>query len=144
MTLWTVAHQAPLSMGFPRQEYWSELPFPSPEDLPNTKIEPTSLALQAESLLLSHREVLSSNLRKFHKHIKDVANPWVSVTFLPCCLGPDLVLAFTFPWWVTDTSWVAQTNDGDSIFLGLDVGMVTSPGQWNVREGPLGIFNEWF
>ena len=33
-TLWTVAYQAPLSMGFSRQEYWSGLPFPSPEDLP--------------------------------------------------------------------------------------------------------------
>ena len=39
-TLWTVAHQAPLSMGFPRQEYWSELPFPSPGDLPDPGIEP--------------------------------------------------------------------------------------------------------
>ena len=42
---WTVAHQAPLSMGFPRQENWSGLPFPSPEDLPNPGIEPTSPAL---------------------------------------------------------------------------------------------------
>ena len=42
-TLWTVAHQAPLSMGFPRQEYWSELPFPSPGDLPDPGIELTSL-----------------------------------------------------------------------------------------------------
>ena len=39
MTPWTVARQAPLSMGFPRQEYWSELPFPSPGDLPNSGIE---------------------------------------------------------------------------------------------------------
>ena len=39
VTPWTVAHQAPLSMGFPRQEYWSELPFPSPGDLPNPGIE---------------------------------------------------------------------------------------------------------
>ena len=39
---WTVAHQAPLSMGFPRQTYWSGLPFPSPGDLPNPGIEPTS------------------------------------------------------------------------------------------------------
>ena len=53
-TLWTVAHQAPLSMGFPRQEYWSGLPFPSPEDLPDLGIEPTSPALQADSLPLSH------------------------------------------------------------------------------------------
>ena len=36
-TPWTVTHQAPLSMGFPRQEYWSGLPFPSPGDLPNTE-----------------------------------------------------------------------------------------------------------
>ena len=50
MTLWTVAHQASLSMGFPRQEYWSGLPFPSPEDLPNPGIKPKPPALQAESL----------------------------------------------------------------------------------------------
>ena len=42
-TLWTVAHQAPLSMGFARQEYWSGLSCPSPGDLPNPGIEPTSL-----------------------------------------------------------------------------------------------------
>ena len=39
-TPWTVARQAPLSMGFSRQEYWSGLPFPSPGDLPNPGIEP--------------------------------------------------------------------------------------------------------
>ena len=44
-TPWTVAHQAPLSMGFPRQEYWSGLPFPSPGDLPNPRIKPTSPVL---------------------------------------------------------------------------------------------------
>ena len=42
VTPWTVAHQAPLSMGFSRQEYWSGLPFPSPGDLPNPGIEPES------------------------------------------------------------------------------------------------------
>ena len=42
---WTVALQAPLSMGFPRQGYWSGLPFPSPGDLPDPGIEPTSAAL---------------------------------------------------------------------------------------------------
>ena len=40
---WTVVSQAPLSMGFPRHEYWSGLPFPSPRNLPNPWIEPTSL-----------------------------------------------------------------------------------------------------
>ena len=43
----TVAHQAPLSMGFPRQEYWSGLPFHSPGDLPNPRIKPTSLVSPA-------------------------------------------------------------------------------------------------
>ena len=49
-TPWTVAHQAPPSMGFSRQEYWSGLPFPSPGDLPDPRMEPRSLALQADSL----------------------------------------------------------------------------------------------
>ena len=47
---WTVACQAPLSMGFSRQEYWSGLPFPSPGGLPDSGIEPRSLTLQADSL----------------------------------------------------------------------------------------------
>ena len=42
MTPWTVAHQAPLSMGFSREEYWSGLPFPPPGDLPDPGIEPMS------------------------------------------------------------------------------------------------------
>ena len=49
-TPWTVAHQAPPSMGFSRQEYWSGLPFPSPGDLPNPGIEPRSPTLQADAL----------------------------------------------------------------------------------------------
>ena len=47
---WTVAYQAPPSMEFSRQEYWSGLPFPSPGDLPDPGIEPRSPALQAEAL----------------------------------------------------------------------------------------------
>ena len=43
VTLWTVAHQAPLPMEFSRQEYWSGLPIPPPGDLPNPGIEPVSL-----------------------------------------------------------------------------------------------------
>ena len=46
-TPWTIEHQAPLSMGFPRQEYWSGLPLPSPGDLPDPGIEPMSLASPA-------------------------------------------------------------------------------------------------
>ena len=55
--LWTVACQAPLSLGFSRQECWSELPCPSPGDLPDPGIKlvsPVAPALQADSLPLSH------------------------------------------------------------------------------------------
>ena len=48
-TPWTVAHQAPLSMGFPRQEYWSGLPFSSPGDLPDPETKPAFPALQVDS-----------------------------------------------------------------------------------------------
>ena len=49
-TPWTVAYQAPQSMEFSRQEYWSGLPFPTPGDLPNPGIEPGSPALQTDAL----------------------------------------------------------------------------------------------
>ena len=49
-TLWTVAHQAPLSMGFSRQEFWNVISCPTPGDLPNPRIKLESPALQADSL----------------------------------------------------------------------------------------------
>ena len=60
VTPWSVALQAPLSVGFSRQEYWSGLPFPSPGDLPNPGIDPVSpeaSALQVNSLPLSHTSI---------------------------------------------------------------------------------------
>ena len=57
--LWTVACQAPLSLGFSKQEYWSGLPCPPPVDLPNPGIKPRSPALQADSLPLSHQGSLA-------------------------------------------------------------------------------------
>ena len=56
----TVARQAPLSMGLSRQEYWSGLPFPTPGDLPNARIESASLALQVDSLPLSHQRRITN------------------------------------------------------------------------------------
>ena len=50
-TLWTITCQVPLSIGFSRQEYWSGLPYSSPVDRPNPRIEPRSSTLQALSLL---------------------------------------------------------------------------------------------
>ena len=70
MTPWTVAHQAPLSVGFPRQGYWGGLLFPFPGNLSDTGIElasPASFAWQADSLPLSH---LGSPF--FHSGAKDV------------------------------------------------------------------------
>ena len=49
VTPWTVAHQVPVSMGFPRQVYWNGLSFPSPGDLPNPGMEPVSVPLEAVS-----------------------------------------------------------------------------------------------
>ena len=64
--LWTVVQQAPLSMGFSRQESWSGLPFPSPGDLPNPGIEYGSPTLQADSLpWQNRRRQCNSWLRKF-------------------------------------------------------------------------------
>ena len=54
-TPWTAARQAPLSMGFSRQDYWSGLPFPPPGGLPNPGIEPESPAIQVDALPLSHQ-----------------------------------------------------------------------------------------
>ena len=52
-TPWTVTCQAPCSMGFPRQKYWSTLPFPTPGDLPNVGIEPVSSALAGRLFTIS-------------------------------------------------------------------------------------------
>ena len=55
VTPWNVACQVPLSMGFPKQEYWSGLPFPSPGDLPDPGIKPASPASAGGFFTLSHR-----------------------------------------------------------------------------------------
>ena len=65
-TTWTVPYQAPPSMGFSRQEYWSGLPFSSPGDLPDPGIEPRSPPLQVDTLLSEppgkpKREIISVN-----------------------------------------------------------------------------------
>jgi len=71
----TVAHQAPLSVGFSRQEYWNRLPFPPPGDLPNPGIKPTSLASPAladRSLPLATGEALLISCQPRH----DISSYW--------------------------------------------------------------------
>ena len=78
MTPWIIAHQAPQSMELSRQEYWSGLSFLSPGDLPNPGTEPSSPALQADSL--------QSELY-FHNSLKYLENQLVlCFLFLPVCL----------------------------------------------------------
>ena len=69
---WSVALQVLQSMGFPRQEYWSGLPFPSPGDLPNTGIQPTSPASQEGSLPLSQQGSLIIKCLASERHSRHV------------------------------------------------------------------------
>ena len=98
-TLWTAAHQAPLSTGFSRQEYGSGLPFPSPQDLPYPGIESGSPALQADALpsepQLHIREVPvtlcdpmdSSPLgSSVHKILQARILEWVAISFSNACM----------------------------------------------------------
>ena len=62
-TLWSVAQQAPLSMGFSRQEYWRGLPFTSPGDLLNLRMEPGSPVLQASSLPFEPPPLVTLNVK---------------------------------------------------------------------------------
>ena len=66
VTPWTAAHQASLSMGFPRQEHWSGLPFPSPGDLPDLGMEPVSPAL-ADGFFTT--EPLGKHYKTFYKSV---------------------------------------------------------------------------
>ena len=95
-TPWTVAHKAPLSMGFSRQEYWSRLPFPSPGDLPDPGIEPMSLvspALAGRFLTTEpHGKPYESNIKYLfigapgqsplqYMHAPSLSSPWTASSF---------------------------------------------------------------
>ena len=73
-TPWAVACQAPLSMGFSRQEHWRGLPFPPPGDLPSPEIEPRSPALQADSLPTELQGQPSSAIHQYKIKKKKKAN----------------------------------------------------------------------
>ena len=93
-TLWTVARQAPLSMGFSRQEYWSGLPCP-PGDLPNPGTEPTSLTSPS---LAGGFFITSTHLGSLYMYIYIYIyiSPLLEISFLfrfPCSLGHSLNVA---------------------------------------------------
>ena len=75
VTLWTIAHQALLSLGFSRQEYWRELPVPPPGDLPDQGLKPGILHCRQILYQLSHREAqtIEQSLKK-KKQTRSIAN----------------------------------------------------------------------
>ena len=91
MTSWTIARQAPLSMGFSRQEYWSGLPFLSPGDLPDPRIETTShmsYALHETWLLTAKPLEKPHSLRYNNIEIRPINNPTVDSEYSnerKCC-----------------------------------------------------------
>ena len=103
LTLWDPTDcipQAPLSMGFPRQEHWSRLPFPSPGDLPNPAIEPESPELQADSSQLCHQG--SPRYFHFNRHYwLDKVNKYYDNKYL-------------------FSQWIAHPNEGDYSLLWID------------------------
>ena len=100
VTPWTVTCQAPLSLEFPRQEYWSGLPFPSPRDLPNPGIEPTSWVSPAlaggffttEPFLFNSKQMSLLSLPQS----RQLTTPTVS-TWNPCSLAPMTQQSPGFP-----------------------------------------------
>ena len=85
VTPWTAAHQAPLSMGFPRQEYWCGLPFPSPGDLPEPGIEPASPALAGKFFTMEPPGTLES-------HVTDAISLKLRCSPSPAQMFPQLTV----------------------------------------------------
>jgi len=112
MIPWNVAHQAPLFVGFPRQEYWSGFPFPSPGDLPNPGIKPASPVY----LLLGRRCRWHTFIPGQGTMIPHAMGPWRKRNF-PCrYLGmQEKALPFSSLWMVaslgmTDSPYFSQTG----------------------------------
>ena len=103
-TLWTVAYQAPPSMGFSRQEYWSGLPFLSPGDLPNPGIETRSPAFQADALT---SEPPGKPTRHSIGHLLVLPCPVIKVNGNLQTTNPGKTANGMKVWWKTITSWAA-------------------------------------
>ena len=100
-TLWTASYQAPLSMGFFRQEYWSELPFPSPEDLPDPGIKPALLMSAAVAggffTASATQEAHFSKSELSFKNSHSLIHREVWALFFISC-SEDVFIPFSFPW----------------------------------------------
>ena len=92
---WTVAYQAPPSMGFSRQEYWSGLPFPSPGDLPNPGIEPGSPALETDALPSEPPGKPTENLKDTTRKPAELINEICKVAGYKINIKKSLVFLYT-------------------------------------------------
>ena len=128
-TPWTVAHQAPLSMGFSRQEYWSGLPFLSPGDLPNTGMEPTSPALAGKFFTTEPPRKPSA-----------IVTPGIFSSpgsFWPHCvdlLQPQALLPLLMPGFVLPCAWPS----GPAGRGGVQASGANSGHEWGECEGRKG------
>ena len=115
MTLWTVAHQAPLSMGFLKQEYWSGLSFPSPEDLLNPGMEPTFPAL-TDGFFTTEPPTLNYSCL----HVKD-GESLIKASYRYSQVFPDIF----FHKGVSHYNWIAKSK-ADQLFFIWNKGMNNS------------------
>ena len=90
VTIWTITRQAPLSIGFSRQDYWSGLLFPPPEDLPNPRLELVFSALQVNSLSLSHPGNSLPSIQ--HSNILFYCILFYNIFYYPTLSYPKLLL----------------------------------------------------
>ena len=84
---WTAAHQAPLSIEFSRQDYWSGSTFPSPGNLPDSGISPVSSALQADSLLSEPPGKPMVCMLSCFSYVQLCATPWTAARQAPLSMG---------------------------------------------------------
>ena len=134
-TIWTVAHQAPLSVGFPRQEYWRGLPFPSPGDLPNTGIQPMSPAFAKQIL--------------YHCTTREAPSlyAWVAVKYIHAYIYMkhgglefcrlDLTLGLHFS--AVQETWVQSLSQEDPLEKGMATHSNLLPWRIPWTEGPGGL-----
>ena len=126
-------------MDFSRQGYWSELPFPSPEDLPNLGTETRSLALQADSLLLSHQgpnpqmwpllpfRFSGGNFISLNKHCFDA-------NFFIYHLHTSYIIYWLLPWMTSLTQWTWVWASSGSWWWTGKCGVLQSMGSQRVRH----------
>ena len=144
-TPWTVAYQAPPSMGFSRQEYWSGVPFPSPGDLPDPGIEPGSPTFQADALTSEPPgkprglSIVTLNLRNYDLKVKPISlQKDFSKDFTTLCVcfeSLSLPSLFFFGGGRISVNVIQDTfpirNLGNTIQFNQDaVGLITARGFW--------------